>query len=73
MWMEVYYEQKVLLLQTEMFINRAGGIVHFVAPFFHKRLRQNVEEALFGSSFWRISLIELRICGLMSSSATIFS
>ena len=41
MWMEVYYERKVLALQSAiwMLINRVGEIIHYLALFFHKRRR----------------------------------
>jgi len=41
MWMEVYYERKAQTLQSAvwMFINRVVEIIHYLAPFFHKRWR----------------------------------
>jgi len=61
------------VLQSVVFINRASRIIHHLVLFFHKRLNQEEYEGLCGLKFWRISLIELRSCGLVSISAVIFS
>jgi hypothetical protein len=59
MWMRVYYEQKIEILQSGMLINRVGKIIHYPALFLHRRLHQE-EYAVFGGlNLWRISSIEL--------------
>jgi len=49
--MEVYYEWKKRVLQSVVFINRVGGIIHYPVLLFHKRLNQDVGEGLFGVNF----------------------
>lgn len=72
MWIEIYYERKVLALQSAVFINRASRIIHYLALFFYKCLNQDAEEVFQGLNFWRISFIESWSWGLTSISAAIF-
>jgi hypothetical protein len=59
MWMRVYYEQKIVILQSGMFINRVSRIIHYLALFFHKRLNQEEYWVFGGRNLWRISSMEL--------------
>jgi len=58
MWIRVYYEQKVVILQSVVFINRVSRIIHYLVLFFHKRLNQDEYGVFWGLNLWRICSIE---------------
>ncbi len=58
MWMRVYYERKVVILQSVAVINRVGKIIHYRALLFYKRLNQDEYGGFWDLNLWRISSIE---------------